>query len=121
MDYSLFANPPPVQFFTGVGVGLLICALLIVLFLRRGKCTGPTRSIALVLISLISGPLLGSAICGIAILCGAFYAVDRWYNLEAFVKVGMIAGILGAILIVLLACPLRHCDSKSAEKDEEIN
>lgn len=118
MNYSLFANPPPRQFFTGVGVGVLICALLILLFLRRGKRTGSTRSVRLALLALITGPLLGGAVCGISMLFSVFYAEDRWYYLEAFVKVGVIAGLLGAILIGLLAGPFGSRGSKKARNDE---
>ncbi len=118
MDYSFFANPPPQQFYTGIGVGILLSAILIVAFLRRSNRTKPTRSLTLVVLALISGPLLGAGICGLAILLGAFYHVDRWYYLEAFVKVGAIAGVIVAILIGLLAKPVRNNASKSAKTDD---
>lgn len=119
MDYSLFANPPPQQFYTGVGVGIFLSAILIVAFLRRSKRTKPTRSLTLVVLALISGPLLGAGICGLAILFGAFHHVDRWFYLEAFMKVGAIAGVIGAILIGLLAKPGGDDPSKSAENTRD--
>ncbi|MBN1396276.1 MAG: hypothetical protein JW959_14730 [Pirellulales bacterium] len=112
MDCSLFANPPPRQFLTGVGVGILICALLIVVFLRRPGRSGRRRYLALTLLALICGPLLSAGICGIAVLCGAFYPMDRWFNFVAFVKVGIIVGVLGAILVGLLTSPLCKRGSK---------
>lgn len=45
MDYSLFANPPPHQFFTGVGVGIFLSAILIVAFLLRGYSFSMTTAV----------------------------------------------------------------------------
>ncbi len=118
MDYSFFANPPPRQFFTGVGVGIFLSAILIVAFLRRSNRGSSTRPNALVVLALITGPLLGAGIAGLMILFGAIYHMERLYYLKSFVVVGAIAGVIGSILIGLLAKPGRDNASKSAKPDD---
>jgi len=118
MNCYLFASPPPRVFFTGLGAGLLIVALLIITFLRRPTQPKWRRRIALAGLALVAGPLLGAALGGLSLIFGSIHPLDRVLVLQSLTLVGAIAGAIGALMIATLAGRGRGAASKPAENDE---
>ncbi|MEN6450607.1 MAG: hypothetical protein ABFC96_08965 [Thermoguttaceae bacterium] len=117
MNWHLFANPPPKVFFTGLGAGLILVALLVLAFLRCSMQAKSSRRIVLGGLALIAGPVVGAAVAGLMLVFGNVQPLDRVWVLQSLTLVGAVAGALGALTIAALAG--NGCDAtpKSGEHD----
>jgi hypothetical protein len=105
MQSYLIANPPTGPFLTGLAVGLIIVAGLTARFLRR-RCRGrPGRWAVLAATALVLGPLCGVGLAAVALLSGDVSPLDWASHFRSFAIVGLIAGVVGAIMIAAIAGP----------------
>jgi hypothetical protein len=103
MDCHLFANPLPGPFFTSLAVGLLVVVALIITFLRRPAQSRGRRCIVLAVVALFCGPLLGITLGVLGLIFGDVHPMDRIWCILGFAIFGTICGVIGAVIITLVA------------------
>lgn len=116
MQLILIANPPLLQLFSGLLVGLLIVAVITDLFLRRKPGLTRRGLLRLCVLILVLGPLAGVGLAGLMILFGNVHPLDRWGLVSALTIVGFVAsaiasslmGVIGTIRIQSRGCPGQH-------------
>ena len=101
MQSALFANPPPLPFYTGLVVGILLVIGITATFVASRPILSWHRLLMLSAITLVCGVAGGAAVGGAMILFGDVDPLDRWSLMGGCTTVGTIAGVAGGTVIAV--------------------
>jgi hypothetical protein len=101
MQGFLLANPPLAEYYVGIALGLAMAVGgLAWLFWRRRVRGQDVLMIAAAM--LVAGPAFALGLVGLTMLLGGVYPMDRLYYLQVFLAIGAIAGVVLAVLAVVV-------------------
>ncbi|MDA0834552.1 MAG: hypothetical protein O2955_11515 [Planctomycetota bacterium] len=83
---------------------------------RQVNHRATSRGLRLVALTFISGPLVGLVLASLTVLLSDVSPMDRGYTFEVFTLIGLLAGLIGVLVVAAALTSRSFCSSESDEQ-----